>query len=433
MANEWPVTTIGQLAESISDTHGFGKDELIFLNTSDVLFGKILHHTYSAVRDWPGQAKKSIRRDDILFSEIRPANGRWAYVDVDAEDFVVSTKLMVIRSRPGRVVPRFLYHFLTSAKTTRWLQYLAESRSGTFPQITFDQVAELELVLPPMADQVAIGNFLDAIEDKIELNQGMNRTLEGMARALFNSWFVDFDPVRAKAEGRATTLPHNVADLFPNSFARADTHEIPTGWQLRPIGELATVTGGSTPSTKEESYWVGGTHSWATPRDLSALRTPVLLDTERKITDAGLAQIASGLLPPGTVLMSSRAPIGYLAIAEIPVAINQGFIAMKAAAGVSNIFLLRWAEWAQDFIVSRANGSTFLEISKSSFRPILVTTPPDSLMNEFDRFTRPLYSRMVANEISSRTLAQLRDALLPKLISGELRLPDAERIVGGQV
>jgi type I restriction enzyme S subunit len=253
-----------------------------------------------------------------------------------------------------------------------------------------------------------------------------------MSKALFESWFVDFDPVRAKFEGRASGLSKTVAELFPDSFETSETGEIPKGWRARTIGELATVTGGSTPSTKEESNWEGGTHCWATPKDLSALNTPVLLDTERKITDAGLAQISSGLLPAGTVLMSSRAPIGYLAVAEIPVAVNQGFIAMKAAAGISNLFLLRWAEWAHDLIVSRANGSTFLEISKSNFRPILVTTPPDALMSEFDRMVRPLYARMVANEISSRTLIQLRDTLLPKLISGELRVADAERILGGQ-
>jgi type I restriction enzyme S subunit len=243
---------------------------------------------------------------------------------------------------------------------------------------------------------------------------------------------VDFDPVRAKAEGREIGLPQTVKDLFPHSFVPTEHGEIPEGWRLSPIGELAVVSGGSTPSTKEPSYWENGVHYWATPKDLSALRTPVLLDTERKITDAGLAQITSGLLPAGTVLMSSRAPIGYLAVAEIPVAINQGFIAMRAVAGISNLFLLRWAEWAHELIVRHANGSTFLEISKSSFRPILVTIPPTALMTEFDRIARPLHSRMVVNEVASKALAALRDTLLPKLISGELRIPNVESILGVQ-
>jgi type I restriction enzyme S subunit len=156
----------------------------------------------------------------------------------------------------------------------------------------------------------------------------------------------------------------------------------------------------------------------------------VLLTTERRITDAGLGKISSGLLPLGTVLLSSRAPIGYLAIAEIPVAINQGFIAMRPKAGVSNLFLLLWARESHEVILSNANGSTFLEISKKNFRPIPAVTPPMSVMAAFDRIARPLYGRVVSNERESRTLAALRDALLPNLISGELRVEDPARILG---
>jgi type I restriction enzyme S subunit len=152
--------------------------------------------------------------------------------------------------------------------------------------------------------------------------------------------------------------------------------------------------------------------------------------TERKITDGGLSQIGSGLLNPGTVLLSSRAPIGYLAISEVPVAVNQGFIAMLPAEGIPNLFLLYWAEWAHEEIVSRANGSTFLEISKSNFRPIPVVAPPAPVFDAFERLVRPIYSRIVSNEKESRLLAASRETLLPKLITGEVRIEDAERIIG---
>jgi type I restriction enzyme S subunit len=249
-----------------------------------------------------------------------------------------------------------------------------------------------------------------------------------MARALFKSWFVDFDPVRAKAEGHDPGLPKHLAHLFPDSFEDSELGEIPKGWQVRSIGNLADVAGGATPSTKEPAYWDGGTHAWATPKDLSGLSVPVLLDTERRITDAGLSQIGSGLLPKGTVLLSSRAPIGYLAVAEIPVAINQGFIAMTPKMGTSNIFLLLWASVAHEEIVSRANGSTFLEISKANFRPIPVVSPSAAVMRAFEGQTHHLYERVVAAERESRTLAALRNTLLPKLISGELRIPNTEPI-----
>ncbi|MGA7949803.1 MAG: restriction endonuclease subunit S [Thiobacillaceae bacterium] len=273
-----------------------------------------------------------------------------------------------------------------------------------------------------------------------------------MARALFKSWFVDFDPVRAKQVGWVSPsgrnppiavngglrgdaanppydLPPHMLDLFPDSFEDSELGEIPKGWQIRSIGDLADVVGGTTPSTNEPAYWEGGTHAWATPKDLSGLSVPILLDTERRITDAGLSQVGSGLLPKGTVLLSSRAPIGYLAVAEIPVAINQGFIAMKPKTGTSNLYLLLWASVAHEEIVSRANGSTFLEISKANFRPIRVVTSSSGVMQMFDQLARQLYDRIVANECESRTLATLRDTLLPKLISGELRVRAAERLI----
>jgi type I restriction enzyme S subunit len=220
--------------------------------------------------------------------------------------------------------------------------------------------------------------------------------------------------------------PQHILDLFPDRLVDSELGEIPEGWEVKPIGDLADVVGGSTPKTDRPEYWEGGIHHWVTPKDLSGLSMPVLLDTERRITDAGLAQISSGLLPKGTVLLSSRAPIGYLAIAEVPVAVNQGFIVMKPRAGISNLFLLRWASAAHDEIVSHANGSTFLEISKSNFKPIRIVVPTSQVMHAFDHLSRPMYLKVVENERESSTLAQLRDTLLPKLISGELRIKDAE-------
>jgi type I restriction enzyme, S subunit len=257
----------------------------------------------------------------------------------------------------------------------------------------------------------------------------MNETLEAMARALFKSWFVDFDPVRAKAEGRDVGLTKPIAHLFPGAFEDSELGKKPLGWQIASVESLADIVGGSTPSTNKPAFWDGGSYRWATPKDLSGLLSPVLLTTERRITDAGLQQISSGLLSRGTILLSSRAPIGYLAIAEIPVAINQGFIAMKPKKGISNLFLLLWAKFSHEEILSRANGSTFLEISKSNFRPISVVVPTTDVMDIFDNCVRPNYERMAQCERESRTLAALRDTLLPKLISGELRVKDAAKRV----
>ena len=151
-----------------------------------------------------------------------------------------------------------------------------------------------------------------------------------------------------------------------------------------------------------------GTYCWATPKDLSELTSPVLLDTERKITEAGLAKIGSGLLPTGTLLLSSRAPIGYLAIAETPVSVNQGFIGIPPSATVSNLFLLNWCRAYQEIIINHANGSTFLEISKRDFRHIPMVMPDEEVMTAFQESTGRLYDHIVSNERESRTLAAKR-------------------------
>ncbi|MHB8782939.1 MAG: restriction endonuclease subunit S [Desulfobacteria bacterium] len=337
--------------------------------------------------------------------------------------FVIDTAFYV---KPKEVLdPRWIYYNLLTCDIN------GMDSGSAIPSTSRESFYYLPVRVPPLSEQHAIAHILGTLDDKIELNRRRNETLEAMVRALFKSWFVDFDPVRAKAEGRDPGLPKHIADLFPDSFEDSEMGEIPKGWEIQSIGDLADVVGGTTPSTKESAYWEGGTYAWATPKDLSGLSVPVLLNTERRITDAGLLQIGSGLLPMGTVLLSSRAPIGYLAVAEIPVAINQGFIAMTPKTGTSNIFLLLWASVAHEEIVSRANGSTFLEISKVNFRPIPIVTPPPAVMQAFEEQARPLYERIVEGARESHTLAALRDTLLPKLISGQIRVADAERMVDG--
>lgn len=185
---------------------------------------------------------------------------------------------------------------------------------------------------------------------------------------------------------------------------------------------------GATPSTKEPRFWDDPVHHWVTPKDLSGLQSPVLIDTERKVSEAGLAKISSGLLPIGTLLLSSRAPIGYLAIAHVPTAINQGFIAMLPGGQLPASYLLFWTKLNMDAIKQKANGSTFMEISKSAFRPIRLVVPPPQVITEFDSICKPMLDRIAENEKKRRHLGGIRDTLLPRLISGKLRLPQDEAV-----
>jgi type I restriction enzyme, S subunit len=361
---------------------------------------------------------------DIVFGR-KGAVDRRALVKADQVGWLQGSDCIRLRLNQRNINPRFVSFVLGSPYHRSWI--IQQAHGATMPSLNQEILSRLPLPMPEFDEQQNIAKVLGALDDKIELNRKMNETLEAMARALFKSWFIDFEPVRAKSEGRDSGLSALVAALFSNSFEESSLDEIPTGWTAEPIGNLTEVIGGTTPSTKEPEYWEPDIHAWATPKDLSDLQTPVLLKTERRISDKGLVQIGSGWLPVGTILLSSRAPIGYLAVAEIPVAINQGFIAMKPKEGVSNLFLLYWAEVAQETIKSRANGSTFLEISKSNFRQIQVVRPDTTIMKKFDAYVRPWYERIVINEHESSSLTALRETLLPKLISGEVRIkPVAE-------
>ena len=220
------------------------------------------------------------------------------------------------------------------------------------------------------------------------------------------------------AEGGEAGLPPDLAAQFPDSFEASIGGPVPRGWRVGEIGDEVGVRGGSTPSTTNPSYW-DGVIPFATPKDLAGLSSAAVLRTERRITYAGAATISSGVLPPGTVLMSSRAPIGYLAIAETAVCVNQGFIAMTCDGPLPNQYVLHWARHNMELIVGNANGTTFLEISKRNFRPLNVVVPPRALCEHFQEIAAGLHQRVVGNLREMACLDQLRNALLPRLMAGD--------------
>ena len=368
---------------------------------------------------------KTSRPGDVVFTS-KGTVGRFAFVRGDTEHFVYSPQLCFWRSLDRTTIdPYFLYCWMRGPEFFGQFKGVA-GQTDMAEYVSLTDQRRMFVTLPPLDEQHAIAHVLGTLDDKIELNRRMNATLEAMARALFRSWFVDFDPVRAKMEDRDTGLPEEVADLFPDRLVESELGEIPESWEVSEIGSEVKAVGGATPSTKEPVYWNGGQHCWATPKDLSKLPSPALLGTDRRITDAGLRKISSGLLPRGTVLLSSRAPIGYLAIAEVPTAVNQGFIAMICQKRLPALYVLSWCHENLERIKDVSGGSTFAEISKQTFRPLSVVVPPESVLGVYDETSRSLHDRVVSNTRESGLLASLRDALLPKLVSGELRVEGLE-------
>ncbi|MBW2066929.1 MAG: restriction endonuclease subunit S [Deltaproteobacteria bacterium] len=309
----------------------------------------------------------------------------------------------------NRTISEFLYYLLKKN-----VKILKSNASGTtFGELSGSRLKVLKFAFPVIKEQRAIAHILGTLDDKIQLNHQMNKILEKIAQAIFKHWFIDFE------------FPNEEGKPYKSSggeMVDSELGEIPKGWRVEIINNVIKTYGGTTPSTKEPACWVNGKIHWATPKDLSKLDSVILLETERKITKDGLARISSGLLPVGTLLLSSRAPIGYLAISKVPISINQGFIAMVCDGPLSNYYMLNWARINMDTIKGVSGGTTFQEVNKRNFRQLRIWVPPKSIIERFDKEVEPLYEYIENNLRENVLLTQIRDALLPKLISGQIRV-----------
>jgi len=342
-----------------------------------------------SISEYKGGAK--FRNCDTLFARITPCleNGKTAYVDfLDTKEIGFgSTEFLIFRPKEEICLSEYLY-YLTLSPEFRETAIASMTGSSGRQRVQVNEISSIEFELPPLPEQKAIAGVLSSLDDKIDLLCRQNETLEALAQTIFRQWFIE---------------------------------EAEDDWKVSTLSEILTVKGGSTPSTKISDYW-NGAINWATPKDLSISESLFLLDTERKITEAGLAKISSGLLQKGTLLLSSRAPVGYLAISDIPLAINQGFIAIIDDKGFSNYFIYLWLKENMDYVISYANGSTFMEISKSAFKTLKVKIPPKSNRKKFDAFVSILFEKIRSNVYQIRKLENFRDLLLPKLMSGEVRV-----------
>ena len=431
---EWPVVRLEELSSDEPGSIAIGpfgsrmRSDVYTPSGVPVIRGTNISDSRAWKNDWvyvsdefaDGLPNCNVREGDLVFPH-RGSIGEVAIIPGDIARYMLSTSLMKFRPHREKVSPLFLFYYFRSASgRSEIMRYSSQVGTPGIGQ-PLTSLRQFHVPLAPREEQERITGILSALDDRIELNRRMNATLEAMARAIFKDWFVDFGPTRAKAEGRAPYFAPEIWRLFPDVL---DDDDKPVGWRLSEIGKEVEAVGGATPSTKESSYWEGGEHHWATPKDLSNLASPVLIDTNRKLTEAGIKKISSGLLPIGTVLMSSRAPIGYLAITEVPTAVNQGFIAMVCKKRLANIFVLFWCYENLDYIKGISGGSTFAEISKKVFRPVPVVVPSEQVLAAYEWLVRPLYDRITANTKESASLAQTRDLLLPKLMSGEIRLAD---------
>jgi type I restriction enzyme S subunit len=301
-----------------------------------------------------------------------------------------------------------------------------EASGSVQDNINLATLDRLRFPLPPLPEQRAIAHILGTLDDKIELNRRISETLEAMARALFKSWFVDFDPVRAKAEGRDPGLPKTLADLFPARLVDSELGEIPEGWEVRPFADTVEIIGGGTPKTELADYWDGDI-PWFSVVDAPAGSDVWVVDTQKKITRAAVDDSSTRILPVGTTIISARGTVGKIALVGVSMAMNQSCYGLRGKTGAQGLFSYFKTRELIATLQQHAHGSVFDTITRDTLEGIPVVVPPQMVVAAFETNVGSALQHIRANVLQSRTLAALRDALLPKLISGELRMEAAMR------
>ena len=421
--NEWKEVKLEDVVDTISKRHKFDKDKIILINTSDVLEGKVLNHEYVQNENLKGQFKKSFQKNDILYSEIRPQNKRFAYVDFQSDDYVASTKLMVLRKKNEMITSNFLYQILKSDDLINELQVIAESRSGTFPQITYNELSRMKIKLPPLDEQKAIAHILSTLDDKIEVNNQINKTLENMAQAIFKQWFVDFEFPNEEGE----PYKSSGGEMFESELGM-----IPKGWEVKKSSDIANVNIGKTPPRKEKECFTldPDDYKWISIKDLGNSGA-YIFDSSEYLTKESIEKYNVKVVPDNTVVLSFKLTIGRVSITCGQMTTNEAIahfnLSNKSKITTEYLYLyLKGFDYGKLGNTSSIANAVNSKIIKSM--PIIV--PDNKTIKTFSEVMESVFSKIKYTIKQSDKLIEIRDSLLPKLMSGEIRVPlDEEGIV----
>jgi type I restriction enzyme S subunit len=372
---------------------------------------------------------------DIVFGR-KGAVDRRALVKPEEEGWLQGSDCIRLRLNQNKIQPRFISFVLGSAIHRAWFNQ--QAHGATMPSLNQEILSRLPLPIPPYEEQGIVAGVLGTLDDKVELNRKMNDTLESMARALFKSWFVDFDPVRAKAEGRDTGLSAHIASLFPDSFEDSALGEIPAGWRATTLGAEAKQHGGR--------IQTGPFGSQLHASDYSAEGVPVVMPQDiadrrvstvriARINEADAQRLARHRLETGDIIYSRRGDVerhAQISAREVGWLCGTGCLLVRMGPQwPTSMFmsLLLDRPESRAWITQHAIGATMPNLNTGILSAIPLVVPPDDLLRAFARLAEPIEQGISARNAEAHSLEMLRDALLPKLISGELRVPQADHVV----
>lgn len=399
----------------------------------------------------------NVQRGDVIFTHAGNI-GQVAFIPNHSkyQRYVISQRQFYLRCDTSIILPEFVVYYFKSPEGQHKL--LANANQVGVPSIArpSSYLKTIEVPVPSIEEQQIVVRNIKALDAKIRANRRINQTLEAMTQAIFKSWFVDFDPVKAKiaaieqgqdplraamraisgkTDAELDQMPREhhdplaaTAALFPDAMEESELGEIPKGWETAPLSKMIRLIGGGTPKRSESNYW-GGTIPWFSVKDVPNDGDVWVIDTDEKITELGLQKSSTKLLHKGTTIISARGTVGKLAMVGQEMAMNQSCYGVVGTGGIGDFFNYFNLKFTVETLKRNTHGAVFDTITQATFETVTCVKPENSVMKQFDETVEPLLKSIRSNVFQSRELADLRDTLLPKLLSGELSVAETKKQV----
>ena len=411
---EWKEVRLGDVCEiygrigfrgyTTNDLVDTPKEGAISLSPKNIINGELNLEqcTYIKWDKYYESPEIMINPNEIIITKTGSSVGRTTFVRRVDHPMTLNPQLVVLKNISENA--EFLSYYIKSALFQSVLKSIVVG--SAIPTLSQKNLANLKINVPKeVDDQRRIASILSSLDRKIELNNKINADLEEMAQAIFKNWFVDFEPFK---DGK---------------FVDSELGMIPEGWKVGRLDEIADVVGGSTPSKAKPEYYTQKGIAWLTPKDLSNHPAVYTSRGEIDITEEGYNSTSTKLMPKGTILFTSRAPIGYISIAQNDICTNQGFKSLVPKKA-GTCFLYCFLKCVTPEIENKSTGSTFKEASGSLMKSLQVIMPEQKVFEDFETIVSPLFARIESLEKENSRLSLLRDTLLPRLMSGELEIPE---------
>jgi type I restriction enzyme S subunit len=356
--------------------------------------------------------KYHLQEGDIVFSRVGSVDRR-ALVTKKEDGWLFSGRCLRVRADEKLANGAFLSYYFGQENFKEYIRRIAVG--ATMPSINTKILSEIVVTLPDLPTQTAIAEILSSLDDKIELNNKINQELESLAQTLFKQWFIDFE------------FPNENGEPYKSSggeMVESELGEIPKGWEVKRLSEIIILTGGGTPKRDNGEYW-NGNILWFSIQDVPSQSGPVVVDTKEKITVTGLNNSSTKILSIGTTIITARGTVGKLALVASPMAMNQSCYGVNGIDGIGKFFNYLNLSNAVDELKRNTHGAVFDTITSSTFQTIKTILPDSIILTEFERLLEPLFLSIESNVRENQELTNLRDTLLPKLISGELAISQA--------